>query len=575
MAGGEGAKERRRLKRLAATSEGTNKSDDSQQRTVANENTRGDHSNKRTPNYSDTKRRKPDGQQRFNKNNPHHRTTPNPKYNNATKEKKPKRKKPKHLKRKLEQASNENGEAKEVIQKKIEQFETKKKFYSKQPESHKRQKPNDIGYVHNPNNITDGGAASRLNGIKDNCSPFPRSEKVKSAVIEDNNIEMTDHKETAKPKAKISKAELKTTNAGPKEDSTNDSSKVEIKKSAVIEDNNIEMTDPKETAKPKAKIGKDELKTTIAELEEDSIHDSSDEESVDGDAGGKTSSESIELDNAKDKSGQSSDDDDRSDGNSGSGSDDDSDDDTDDDEPAQQRQRGRRRRGRLDTAKKIEEMEAVEKSIAATSSDGKSKNESEGSNTKRYCIGRKPVTDFVLGQTHSARVVYVKPFGVFFDIGCHSDAFCHVSRLSDDFIKSPELKFKEGDEIPKVRIVEIDRKQKRITISLQSDARIEDERQSIEARKSRKQKKKNKPKKTAASTDSSGHDRSENFSIFNSSETTSVSKELAVRRAVPVPTPMKKNIDPSMMTPAELKRARKLARRAERRGDTEEQAQDS
>ena len=665
MAGGEGAKERRRLKRLAATQEGTTKSDDSHQRTVAsknsdNKNTRGDHSNKRTSDYSDMKRRKPDGQQRFNKNNPHQRTSPNPKYNNATKEKKPKRKKPKHLKRKLEQALNEDVEAKEVILKKIEQFETKKKFYSKhQPKSHKRQKPDDIGYVHNPNNNNNsddeferqksndigyvhnpnnnnntygGFERQKPNDIgyvhnpNNNTSPFPRSEKVetkksavveddniemmdhketakpkatirkaelkptnakpkevetkKSAVVEDDNIEMTDHKESAKPKATIRKAELKPINAKPKEESTNDSFKVEIKKSAVVEDDNIEMTDPKETAKPKAKIVKAELKTTNAAPEEDSAQDSSDEESVDDNAGGKPSSESIEVDNGKDNSGQSSDDndDDRSDGDSGSGSDDDSDDDTDDDEPAQQRQRGRRRKGRQDTAKKIEEMEAVEKSIAATSGDGKSNNESEGSNTKRYCIGRKPVTDFVLGEIHSARVVYVKPFGVFFDIGCHSDAFCHVSRLSDDFIKSPELKFKEGDEIPKVRIVEIDRKQKRITVSLQSDARIEDERQSIEARKSRKQKKKNKPKKTASSAVSPGHDRSENFSRFNSTneKATSVPKEPpAVRRTVPAPTPMRENVDSSMMTPAELKRARKLARRAERRGQTEDQAQDS
>ena len=599
MAGGEGAKERRRLKRLAATQEGTTKSDDSHQRTVANKNsdnknTRGDYSNKRTSNYSDTKRRKPDGQQRFNKNNPHHRTSPNPKYNNATKEKKPKRKKPKHLKRKLEQALNEDGEAKEVILKKIELFETKKKFYSKhQPKSHKRQKPDDIGYVHNPNNNnnTDGGIERQkpndigyIHNPNNIISPLPRSEKVeikKSAVVEDDNIEMTDHKETAKPKAKIRKAELKPTNAQPKQESTNDSSKVETKKSAVIEDDNIEMTDPKETAKPKAKTVKAELKTTNPAPEEDSAQDSSDEESVDDDAGGRPFSETIEVDNGKDNSVQSSDDDnDRSDGDSSSGSNDDSDDDTDDDEPAQQRQRGRRRKGRQDTAKKIEEMEAVEKSIAATSGDGKSNNGSEGSNTKRYCIGRKPVTDFVLGETHSARVVYVKPFGVFFDIGCHSDAFCHVSRLADDFIKSPELKFKEGDEIPKVRIVEIDRKQKRITVSLQSNARIEDERQSIEARKSRKQKKKNKPKKAASSTVSPGHDRSENFSRFNltNEKTTSIPKEPpAVRRAVPVPvpTPMRNNVDPSMMTPAELKRARKLARRAERRGQTEDQAQDS
>jgi len=527
MAGGEGAKERRRLKRLAAHEE-KNKSANSPQTTIAkenskNKNTRGINNNKRASNFIDAKRRKPDdGQQRFNKNGHHRRTENNPKHN-IKKLKKPKIKKPKHLKRKLDQASSENEEAKGVIQKEIEQFEAKKNIYSKRNKNNKRQKTIVVDSVDRSNNSTDDGAVSRLNEINKNHSPFQRSEKV------------------------------------------------EIKKPAVIEDDNIEMTDHKETTKPKDKIMKDVPTTSDAEPEQYSTHSSTDYDSsnggsVDEDADGKTFSESIEHDNRAEKSDKSCDNDG---GNSNSESDDDSDDDTDDNEPIQQRQRGRKRRGRQDTAKKIEEMEAVEKSQTATSSDTPEDN-SINNGKKRYCIGRKPVTDFVVGQSQPAKVVYAKPFGVFFDIGCHSDAFCHVSRLSDDFVESPESKFKEGDEVPKVRIVEIDRKQKRITISLQSDARIEDERQSIEARKSRKEKSRNKAKKTA-SIGSSGHDRSDNYSRFNN-KTTPVSKEPVFNRAAP--TPVKKNLDPSMMTPAELKRTRKLARRAERRAQAEQQSSD-
>ena len=186
----------------------------------------------------------------------------------------------------------------------------------------------------------------------------------------------------------------------------------------------------------------------------------------------------------------------------------------------------------------------------------------------RYCIGRKPVTDFVVGQTYSGTVVYTKPFGVFFDIGCHSDAFCHVSRLSDDYVESPEAAFRKGDKVPRVRIVEIDRKKKRITVSLQSDARLEDERISAEAKKTRTEKNnKAKNKNSAGIMDESpGHKRFETNSESKDEVASSVSKHQAV--VTKVPPAMKK--DPSSMTPAELKRARKLARRAERRAQAAE-----
>ena len=118
----------------------------------------------------------------------------------------------------------------------------------------------------------------------------------------------------------------------------------------------------------------------------------------------------------------------------------------------------------------------------------------------------------------------------------------------------------------KARIVEIDRKQKRITISLQSDARIEDERLSIEARKSRKEKR----KKSKSKTSNSSHNHYENGSEFDS---VTVSKEPLPNKVSPEP--VNKKIDPSTMTPAELKRARKLARRAERRSQAEKLTQDS
>lgn len=491
MAGGEGAKERRRLKRLAVQ-EAKKKSEIIPQQTEVKDVKDG-RNNKKPSNFSATKGRILKSK------------------NNGKKVKKPKFKKPKHLKRKLEQASNENGEAKEVIKREIEQFEAKKVLYSKHRKSNKRQK------IVNDDSGNDDKAVSRLNKINHNPSPSPRGEKF------------------------------------------------EKKEPAMDESDNSEMRSQEETIEQKG-AHKDEPSVSKSESGESSTQDSSDDESMDENTDenrGKRSGKSTEGDEGNSSDDPSSDSDH-----------DDSDDDVDDDEPVQKRQRGRRRRGRQDTAEKIAEMKAAEIETAAkigtldasnNKPEDKHQDDSANKGTKRYCIGRKPVTDFVIGQSYTAKVVYVKPFGVFFDIGCHSDAFCHVSRLSDDYIESPESKFKEGDEVSKVRVVEIDRKQKRITVSLQSEARIEDERHSIEARKSRKEKRGKKSKKKTI--DYSSSVRSENFTSARAA--TAVSNEPAVIKSAPA----KKNVDPSAMTPAELKRARKLARRAERRAQAEQQQQ--
>ena len=108
---------------------------------------------------------------------------------------------------------------------------------------------------------------------------------------------------------------------------------------------------------------------------------------------------------------------------------------------------------------------------------------------KRYCVGRKPVTDFPIGSKHDGKLVYVKPYGIFIDIGCHSDAFCHISRIQDEYIESiDQIGYNVGDTIHNVRVVEIDRKKKRITVSLQSDKMREEELKSINDRKLRQQK---------------------------------------------------------------------------------------
>lgn len=247
------------------------------------------------------------------------------------------------------------------------------------------------------------------------------------------------------------------------------------------------------------------------------------------------------------------------------------------------RERGRRRRGRKDTAKQILETQV----------DGDSENkellcvtnksqvtrihelqEMKGTDQKRYCIGRKPVTDFVLGQKYVGKVVYVKDFGVFFDIGCHSDAFCHVSRLHDDFLKDPYEMYKAGDEV-EVRIVEIDRKLKRITVSLQSDERIVDERASLEARAQRKKNRNESRRKVSSSVSKQEASRNSTSKVDGKDSSDQVSAKSTIgvggngSKAVKSKDPMSRLPGKPVSSPAkaaaEEKRLRKLARRAARR----------
>lgn len=59
----------------------------------------------------------------------------------------------------------------------------------------------------------------------------------------------------------------------------------------------------------------------------------------------------------------------------------------------------------------------------------------------------------------------VSDFGAFVDIGVHQDGLVHISQLSDRFVKHPLDVVKVGD-IVEVRILEVDEKRKRISLSM-------------------------------------------------------------------------------------------------------------
>lgn len=112
---------------------------------------------------------------------------------------------------------------------------------------------------------------------------------------------------------------------------------------------------------------------------------------------------------------------------------------------------------------------------------------------KRRCIGRKPLTDFVVGHSYTGTVKYIKPkLGAFIDIGSHSDAFCHISCISDEFVSSVTDVLKVDDIVQNARVLEVDREKKRITVSLRSEEMRENE---LERLKLRRQYEKNDAKK--------------------------------------------------------------------------------
>lgn len=112
---------------------------------------------------------------------------------------------------------------------------------------------------------------------------------------------------------------------------------------------------------------------------------------------------------------------------------------------------------------------------------------------------------------------------------------------------TPEYPLKENDEV-NARVVEIDRKKKRITLSLQSEAMVEREQKSLTERVKRMQTKSKKKEKTLLADNNTIKSKK---CIDNQPTMKKVS--IVTTRS---DTPLSK---------ADLKRARKLERRAERR----------
>ncbi|ARV61270.1 RNA-binding transcriptional accessory protein [Nostocales cyanobacterium HT-58-2] len=81
--------------------------------------------------------------------------------------------------------------------------------------------------------------------------------------------------------------------------------------------------------------------------------------------------------------------------------------------------------------------------------------------------GIKEISDLKVGMELEGIVTNVANFGAFVDIGVHQDGLVHISQLADRFVDDPKKIVKVG-QVVKVRVLEVNEKLKRISLSMKS-----------------------------------------------------------------------------------------------------------
>jgi uncharacterized protein len=82
-----------------------------------------------------------------------------------------------------------------------------------------------------------------------------------------------------------------------------------------------------------------------------------------------------------------------------------------------------------------------------------------------FAKGVEAMEDLRPGMWLPGIVTNITAFGAFVDIGVHQDGLVHVSQMADRFVKDPRQVVKVRQQV-KVRVVEVDRERKRISLSL-------------------------------------------------------------------------------------------------------------
>ncbi|MBD2514012.1 RNA-binding transcriptional accessory protein [Nostoc sp. FACHB-973] len=81
--------------------------------------------------------------------------------------------------------------------------------------------------------------------------------------------------------------------------------------------------------------------------------------------------------------------------------------------------------------------------------------------------GIKEITDLKEGMELEGMITNVANFGAFVDIGVHQDGLVHISQLADRFVDDPQKVVKVG-QVVKVRVLEVNEKLKRISLSMKA-----------------------------------------------------------------------------------------------------------
>ena len=82
--------------------------------------------------------------------------------------------------------------------------------------------------------------------------------------------------------------------------------------------------------------------------------------------------------------------------------------------------------------------------------------------------GIESLADLQPGMILEGVVTNVAAFGAFIDIGVHQDGLVHVSQLANKFVKDPHEVVKPG-QIVKVKVMEVDEKRQRISLTMRLD----------------------------------------------------------------------------------------------------------
>jgi uncharacterized protein len=77
------------------------------------------------------------------------------------------------------------------------------------------------------------------------------------------------------------------------------------------------------------------------------------------------------------------------------------------------------------------------------------------------------IEDLHVGMVLPGLVSNITAFGAFVNIGVHQDGLVHISQLADKFVSSPGDVVKLGQQVM-VRVVEVDLKRRRISLSMKS-----------------------------------------------------------------------------------------------------------